>query len=185
MRLLLIAGVWARLTRGLIFNHLVKLVLVFQVDELRTIQEESVDVVARFGWSLSEVQNVVFPLEFKGFFRGYLALHRVQIRLVTNEEYLHIGWARVLDLFQPVDQAFERVSAAHRVSKNCGMGSSVEDLSDTAERFLSSCVPDLQLQYLILDANQVWTELDPHCDIMVFLEFILDQALQYTWFSDA
>lgn len=65
------------------------------------------------------------------------------------------------------------------------MSPAVEYLSDGAEALLASCVPYLQLQNLVLHADQVGAKLDADRHIMILLEFILYESLEDTRFSDA
>lgn len=54
------------------------------------------------------------------------------------------------------------------------MGATVEDLGDRAEGLLAGRVPDLQLEDLVLHADQVGAELHPHSHIVIFLELVLN-----------
>ena len=60
------------------------------------------------------------------------------------------------------------------------MSSSVEDLSYWSETFLSSCVPDLHLEDLIFNLNQVGAEFYTNSHIMVLFELIFDKSFQDT-----
>ena len=59
------------------------------------------------------------------------------------------------------------------------MRSPVKYLCNGPEGLLSGSVPDLKLEDLFLDLDEVGSKLHAHCDIMVIFEVIFHQALQY------
>ena len=65
------------------------------------------------------------------------------------------------------------------------MSSSIEYLRDGAEALLACSVPYLQLQNLVLYANQIRTEFYTNCHVMILLELILNKALEHTRFANA
>ena len=57
---------------------------------------------------------------------------------------------------------------------------SVEDFSYRSETFLSCCVPDLHLEDLIFNLDEIRAEFYADSHIMVLFELIFDKTLQYT-----
>lgn len=58
------------------------------------------------------------------------------------------------------------------------MGSPIEYLGNRAETLLSSRIPYLQLEYFILDPDEIGTKFYPYCHIMIIFEIVLHEALQ-------
>ena len=58
------------------------------------------------------------------------------------------------------------------------MSATVENLGDTAEAFLPSSVPNLQLQHFVLHLDEVRAELHSDCDIVVVMEVVINEPLQ-------
>lgn len=129
--------------------------------------------------------KTILLFEFKCLFKSDLSLSGAQIRLIADEEDLHVGGAGVADLLQPLGEALEAVPPAHRVRQDGGMRAPIEDLGDGAERLLACGVPDLQLEYLVLDTDEVGAKLHSHRHVMVLLELVLHQALQHARLADA
>ena len=91
----------------IVLRHLRQLILVLQVDELRGIKEQFLDVVSRLRRGLREVEQVILLLELKGLLKGDLSLGGAYVGLISDEEQLNIRRARVADLLDPVIQVFE------------------------------------------------------------------------------
>ena len=132
------------LWRRLLVEHLVHLVLVFQINELSDIDEHLLYVASQLCRSLLEVKYLMFLLEFQSFFKANLSL-AFKIWFIGDQTHEHILTAGSSCLLMPVDEVLESVSLCDSISKNCSMSSSVEDLSDWPKALLACSVPDLKL----------------------------------------
>ena len=56
------------------------------------------------------------------------------------------------------------------------MTSLIEDSSDASEALLTSCVPNLELNdVLVVNSHHIVTELDPNGHIVLVIELVVDQ----------
>ena len=63
------------------------------------------------------------------------------------------------------------------------MCTSVEDLSNTPKAFLTRCVPYLKFQRFVFHLDEVRSELNAHCNIVIFSEIVVNQSFQNAWFA--
>lgn len=64
------------------------------------------------------------------------------------------------------------------------MRAPVKDLRDRLERLLPGSVPDLQLEYLLLDSHQESAELHAHGDLVVLHELVGGESVEQARLAD-
>ena len=123
-------------------------------------------------------------LELESFLRRYLPLVFWQVIFVTDQINLAVLGALGTDFFQPLGQLVEGATLTERVAKHNSVGASVENLSDGAERLLADCVPNLEAEDLLFDADHVCAEFDTNCDVVFFFKLVVSQTLQQAALSN-
>ena len=64
------------------------------------------------------------------------------------------------------------------------MCSPIEDLRYTLETLLACSVPNLQLEYLLLELDEEGSEFDANCDFVISHELVVGQSVQQARFAD-
>ena len=99
-------------------------------------RENKLDIVAGFGTRLEHFVNVLFLGELDGAILRYRAQF-FTVALVADEINLDLFGSVLLDFFQPLDTAEERLLLGDIVSEEYTMSVSIKNARDRAERFLT------------------------------------------------
>lgn len=88
-------------------------------------------------------------------------------------------------LFEPLYTVLEGLLSRDVIGKEDAVCTSVEYSCYWSEGLLACCVPNLQLEYLILDLNDKGTEFHSYGHLMLYFEVIIHYAWQQTTLSHA
>ncbi len=80
-------------------------------------------------------------------------------------------------------QVCETSQASDAVGQQYCMGSSVEDLSNRLEGFLSCRIPDLEFEDSLFHFDKQGSELNADCDLMIFRELVCGHSMHKTRLS--
>ena len=89
----------------------------------------------------------------------------------------------VFNFTKPRFKVIESCSICDGVAEKDSICSSVENLCDRAECFLTSCVPDLELEACVLNLDAEWSEFHPDCTVVFWVESVMCQAVKNARFS--
>ena len=139
--------------------------------------EQALDVLARLGRSLETEHYSLLPLELLHLVdRHFSSL--LHVLLVAHEEHDYIGFTLGHDLVVPIIQVGERLLPGDVVGQEDAVGTTVEYFGDTLELFLAGCVPNLELEHLLLELDEEGAEFDSDGDLMIGHEFIIGKSVQ-------
>ena len=97
----------------------------------------------------------------------------IKVGHVADEVNHYILVGILLDFGLPVPHILVAINTCDIKDHDYGMSSFVKDLSDISKTFLSSSVPYLQTQDMILSLDKIASKFDTNGNIMVLLKGIL------------
>jgi hypothetical protein len=143
------------------------------INELGNVNEQFLDVVARFGRGFCKVQQILLLFESQTFLKGYLS-QLFLVGLISNQDGENFRGARGPHLMDPILQVLKSVTSCDRIADDSRMSPTVEDLGDRAERLLACCIPNLQFEHLVFNSDKEASKFNTDCHIMLFFEIILN-----------
>mmetsp|Transcript_15310 Transcript_15310/g.23313 ORF Transcript_15310/g.23313 Transcript_15310/m.23313 type:complete len:239 (-) Transcript_15310:92-808(-) len=96
-----------------------------------------------------------------------------QIVFVSNEHNHHVALRVLPSFFQPPRKMLECVSSCNIVDKQCTSSSAIIRTSNGTEGFLSSGIPNLQLDLLVSERNHAGPKFHSNCQVMDRLESLV------------
>jgi hypothetical protein len=97
--------------------------------------------------------------KFFSFLPGYLSF-ALQVYFVSNKDLAHIVVSKLVDFLHPLAHIFEGFTLGDVVDDDDAVGTSVVTRSQRPKSFLSSRVPDLQFNVLIIHLDRLYLEVD-------------------------
>ena len=148
------------------------------------IDESFFDTISSLGWCLEEsVESFFFCKGLTLLCANFSILFPVFF--VSNQENKSVWLTLVLYFLEPVLQVHIRVHLCYVICKQHRMSTTIKDLCYRLERFLSSSVPDLQLEGDIMHFDKKRSELNANCHLMIVLEFIVTHPVHQTRLTNA
>ena len=166
-----------------LFFHLDDFVFVLVVQNFGSHCEYDFHVFTCFGWGFNEEGDAMFLSKFFCLTEGNFSVF-FSIFLVSNQDYDNFWLTLLQDFTVPVLKVQEGVKTSDIVCKYNTVGSSVENLGNGFEWFLSSSIPDLKFKNLLLEFDQEGSEFDSNSNFMVLNKIIGCNSMHQTTFAD-
>ena len=137
------------------------------------------DTISSLGWCLEESVEPFFFCEGLALLSANFSI-LFPIFLVSNQENKSVWLTLVFDFLEPVLQIHIRVHLCYIVGKQHRMGTAIENFCYWLEWFLTSSVPDLQLESDIMHFYKKRSEFNTNCYLMIILKFIVAHPVHQT-----
>mmetsp|Transcript_34199 Transcript_34199/g.55014 ORF Transcript_34199/g.55014 Transcript_34199/m.55014 type:complete len:261 (-) Transcript_34199:62-844(-) len=162
--------------------EVVDVVLDVLVDLPGGLDEGLLHILSRLRRGLPEDQAVV-SCKLRTLFIGDLTA--LQVTLVANEHDHHVGVGVLSSLLQPACQMIKSVTPGDVIHQQSTAGTAIVRPGDGAEGLLSSGIPDLQLDLLVVNSYQPSTKLHADCQIMIGAEALVRELKEQARLADA
>lgn len=132
--------------------------------------------MACFGGRFETLVDIVLPSELDCSVKVDLS-GGLELALVANEVDSYIFSRVLLDLFQPASQVFESLIPRDVIGQEDAMSTTVKNPRHRFERFLTSGIPNLELDDFVVYLETIRAEFDADCHLMLLLELVVHDAL--------
>jgi hypothetical protein len=141
------------------------------VDHLRRLEEGLLDVEARLRRGLQEYQSVFLSKALA--FLGADLPAIVQVSFIADQHHHYVRVAVLADFLEPPRQVIERFLPRYVVYEQGASGSTVVAAGDRLEGLLTSRVPDLELDLLVIDFDGARPELDTDSQVVLLAKTLV------------
>ena len=108
----------------------------------------------------------------------------VEVAFVSDQHYGHVRVTILSDFFEPPGKMSERVTSGDIVNQKGSSCAAVVASCNALERLLTCCVPNLELNVLVVYLNSSCTELDSNRQIVLLSEAFVSKLEEKTGLAD-